>query len=104
MMTLFPAPGRPLRSPPAGASRKDAMALALLERLGISKDREAHAPWSTPVALDTGLLGRACFAMDRHGRGQAVWENSGRLWTQTLGPGSGTSFGRLPLGLSLIHI
>ncbi len=74
------------------------MPIALLEKLGLSKERKDATRWRAPVALDQGAIGGACYAMDRHGRGQAVWENGGSLWTQTLGPGSEASFGRLPLG------
>ena len=74
------------------------MALTLLEKFGLSKSSKLESRWHAPVALDHGALGAVCYAMDRHGRGQAIWENGGSLWTQTLGPGCEASFGRLPLG------
>ena len=42
-----------------------------------------------PQCVDRGGIGRACFAMDLLGRGRAIWENSGRLWTTQLGLGLG---------------
>jgi hypothetical protein len=74
------------------------MAMALLEKLGLSRSPGHVGRWYAPMTLDHGALGRACFAMDHQGRGQAVWEHGGSLWIQTLGPGSEASFGRLPLG------
>lgn len=64
--------------------------------LGQSKG-EGVKRWHHAEAMDQGYIKGACFAMDRHGRGHALWENSGKLWTQELGPGLRESVGRFPL-------
>jgi len=76
------------------------MSLSLLKRMtaGLAGGSLHGRRWRPPVALDYGLIRGTCFGMDRHGRGLALWENGGRLWTHTFGPGMEESPSRLPLG------
>jgi uncharacterized protein YheU (UPF0270 family) len=76
------------------------MALELLKKMaaGLGRGDSHRMRWHAPISLDLGLVRGACFAMDRHGRGLALWENAGKLWTKPLGPGMQDSLSRLPLG------
>jgi len=56
------------------------------------------SPWRSPVTLDRGVLGEAWMALDGQGRGTALWESGGRLWTMPIGPHSPPGIVRLPLG------
>ena len=59
---------------------------------------EPMSPWGSPVTLDRGLLGEASMDLDGQGRGVALWENSGQLWTMPIGPRSRPAMVRLPMG------
>ena len=69
----------------------------LAQRIRSGKQAPA-SPWRTPVTLDRGILGEASLALDSQGRGSALWENSGRLWTMPIGPHSAPAMVRLPMG------
>ena len=59
----------------------------------------AGAPrWRAPVLLDRGRLGEARLALDDRGRGLALWENEGNLWSLPMGPGASPAMLRLPFG------
>ena len=58
---------------------------------------EPVSPWRKPVTLDRGILGEASMALDGRGRGSALWENGGRLWTMPIGPHSAPAIMRLPM-------
>ena len=60
--------------------------------------REPPSPWRRPVTLDRGPLGEASLALDGQGRGAALWENNGKLWTMPIGPHSAPAIVRLPVG------
>jgi hypothetical protein len=72
--------------------------MALFGSFALFKGRAATEKWRQAISLDQGPIGRVCCGMNRHGLGQATWENHGRLWTQTLATGSGTSPVCFPLG------
>jgi len=77
------------------------MAFELLRRLAREiRGGASTAPphWRAPVMLDQGALGRPGLAMDRRGRGLALWENAGSLWSQPIGPGVPPALMRLPQG------
>jgi hypothetical protein len=76
------------------------MALSLLKKMaaGLGRSSSGNPRWHPPVALDHGHIRGTCFGMDRHGRGLALWENAGKLWTKSIGPGLEESMSRLPLG------
>lgn len=75
------------------------MALSLLQKMAAGLGRgPSGLKWRSPVLLDHGQIRMACFGMDRHGRGLALWENGGKLWTMSLGPGMAEALSRLPLG------
>lgn len=76
------------------------MALDLLKKMaaGLGRGGAKEARWRSPVSLDRGLIRGACFGMDRHGRGLALWERDGKLWTMSFGPGMAEAMSRLPLG------
>ena len=62
----------------------------MLDRImTVFRNRGPADPLAGPQCVDRGDIGRACFAMDLHGRGRAIWENNGRLWTTQLGLGLG---------------
>lgn len=63
---------------------------------------QALTPWRTPVTLDRGAIGDARIALDGHGRGAALWESGGRLWTMPIGPHSAPAIVRLPLGAGTV--
>jgi len=44
------------------------------------------------------MLGEASLALDGMGRGSALWENGGKLWTMSIGPRSAPAMVRLPVG------
>ncbi|GLH72381.1 hypothetical protein GETHLI_08830 [Geothrix limicola] len=69
----------------------------LTQGMGMGKS-EPESCWRTPVVLDRGCLGDTGLALDRRGRGSAVWENGGRVWTMPIGPRSSPSLVRLPVG------
>ena len=76
------------------------MPLNFLKKLaaGLGQGKvDGASHWRALGTLDQGHIDGACFAMDRHGRGHALWGNSGKLWTQQLGPGVKESLGRFPL-------
>ena len=76
------------------------MALDLLKRMaaGLGRTNSGSPRWQPPVALDHGEIRGTCFGMDRHGRGLALWENKGKLWTMSFGPGMAEAMSRLPMG------
>lgn len=77
------------------------MPLGLFKRLvqGFSARKPgAKHHWRTPAILDRGLLGEARLALDGHGRGLALWENGGELWSMPIGPRSSPALVRLPMG------
>lgn len=59
---------------------------------------EPTSPWHAPKLLDRGHLGEACLALEGQGRGSALWENAGNLWTMHVGQRSSPALVRLPLG------
>lgn len=76
------------------------MNLAMLERLSKAFGRrpvEGSLTWHPPALLDQGAIGAARLAMDRHGKGLALWENGGQLWSMEQGVGSPRALVRLPV-------
>lgn len=60
---------------------------------------EAGGPrWRAAARVDRGHLGEARLALDHRGRGMALWENGGNLWTMTMGPAASPALLRLPFG------
>ena len=55
-------------------------------------------PLARPRYLDRGAIGQACYAMDPNGRGRAIWENNGKIWTTLLGFGGADSMANHALG------
>lgn len=54
--------------------------------------------WRSPAHLDRGRLGEARMALDDRGRGVALWENDGSLWTMSTGPAVSPALARVPFG------
>ncbi|WP_257304224.1 hypothetical protein [Geothrix campi] len=54
--------------------------------------------WRAAAPLDRGRLGEARLALDHRGRGLALWENGGSLWTMPMGPAASPALSRLPFG------
>ncbi len=76
------------------------MSLAMLERLSRAFGRrsaEGTLAWHPPALLDQGRIGAARLAMDRLGKGLALWENGGQLWSMEQGVGSPRALVRLPV-------
>lgn len=76
------------------------MPLAMLDRLTRNFRRKAvpeGLAWHPPTLLDQGVIGAARVALDRNGRGLAIWENAGRLWSMEQGVGSARALVRLPV-------
>jgi len=72
--------------------------MALLGKFSLFKGSDRNEGWRPALSLDQGAIGGACCAMNRHGLGQVIWENHGRLWTQTLGASPGAAPFCSPLG------
>ena len=79
-----------------------AMALDMLKRwtqgLGLGRGESRVVSWRTPAILDRGALGEACLALDGQGRGLAVWDNAGSLWSMPVGPRTSPALLRTPFG------
>jgi hypothetical protein len=76
------------------------MALAMLDRLGKAFGRQAKSAslhWHPPALLDQGAIGEARFALDSSGKGLALWENAGQLWSMEQCLGSPKALVRLPV-------
>jgi hypothetical protein len=54
--------------------------------------------WRSAAFLDRGPLGEARMALDDRGRGVALWENGGSLWTMPTGPAASPALVRIPFG------
>lgn len=77
------------------------MALDGLRRLlgglkGGKPDPDFH--WRSTSILDRGTLGEACLALDGLGRGMALWENAGGLWSMPVGSGAAPALMVYPMG------
>jgi hypothetical protein len=72
--------------------------LRFAQRLRLARPKLKSSLWGTPVILERGSLGEACLALDGQGHGEVLWENNGKLWTMSIGPGSQPALARLPLG------
>ena len=59
-------------------------------------ERDFH--WRTTAILDQGTLGEACLALDGLGRGLALWENDGGLWSMPVGSGTAPALMLYPMG------
>ncbi len=59
---------------------------------------DADFQWRTTAILDQGTLGEACLALDGLGRGMALWENDGGLWTMPVGSGATPALMLYPMG------
>lgn len=80
------------------------MNLTILKKLfpGHGKDAfDGRKGWRPPLQLDHGPIPDVSLTLDRNGRGLAVWEHSGRIWTQALGPAHPIPEQSLPLGQGL---
>lgn len=71
--------------------------IRMAQRLAAPRNGRA-SEWRSPVRLDRGALGEAALALDSHGRGLALWDNGGKLWTLPVGPHVAPALARLPLG------
>lgn len=77
------------------------MALEFLKKFafgGPGRGERLGSRWTHPVALDRGRVQAACFAMDRQGKGMAIWENNGTLWSLAVAMAARNEMIRLPLG------
>ncbi len=72
--------------------------MALFGKLTLFKGPAAEERWLPAISLDQGAIGAACCAMNRNGVAQAVWENRGRIWTQSMGLGQNGARVCFPLG------
>ena len=72
--------------------------MALFGKLTLFKGPAADERWRPAFSLDQGDIGEACCVMNRLGVAQAVWENHGRIWTQSLGLGQNGARVCFPLG------
>lgn len=71
--------------------------LKMAHRLATPR-RAAASPWRSPLRLDRGALGEVDLGLDGHGRGMALWEQAGQLWTLPVGPHVAPALARMPLG------
>jgi len=61
------------------------------------RPRVVEHQWGLPYELDCGSIQKAVVAMDARGRGLAVWENKGTLWSTPLSPAGRSSLTRFPV-------